>query len=1297
MRPAIVERGPDPSLVPLAAGLAGGYRLTAAPGGVVLHRDGVTPAPATVTEAIAHAVSGGLTVVVDPSVTDLRVVNRYLQGLPAEPDRAVTVLLPVPERAYPPARAIRLADWLGRAPGGPVRVLYSRGALNEQPAPGGRLAGVDTRGAATFPELAQYFTVLPEDVTPPAPHGLPPATRPGTYDLAGSPGWVVEQSATGLWVRPAGVDQTMPAATQPTGGGHVVVGAAGVVLTQAELTQLVRAVAPVLPPGVQPRWHLDVADRPLPESVLPSGVQIRQTPTGVVLYEGEAPSQDSLDELPARPGSGGLVVVLDASVTEPASLRPVLDALLDGERRTPVVRLTGPLLGQDLAALAGALLGGRGIVEVADATPGTVPVDARGRVTFPELARRYRVDPAATPYGLAPAAAPDTYQLPAGWVIGPVGPGLWARPADAADAPPAPADSTGRPRIVIGVPGVAPPPDVLGAIADIAAVSDPPELLAPTGTPIGPQAIHRPLPSGVSAIPAIHGLFVLPSASDTQARTAAVLRGYAASAGLPEQIVDPATMLVVDGPVDPATRTVKTTAGTLSPTQLVQLLRNMPYGMPDTVVLTDPGALVAGAGGLSLAKLLAGTVPASVIGPAGEVDITANWRLGATGTGWHEHRASGVRPLGLTLAYPSPWDGAAEPSTGQPDTVQPDTVQPDTGQPDTVQPGTGQPETGQPETAEPVPRTAPESESTGPASEGTGSESGSTAWDASDTELSVDERAESDVSGTEPTSLGDDDAKPPPEISDWIGWKALPAAAGLTVPAQEVLASLGLHGLADEPGTSLFAKVAVSAGYLGDAQVAGLTAASVQAWRMELAAFAWGDKLRAGTDWPLFGLTAPDDATVTKIKEWLDGGLDPNRAPRPLVKDLPPASGGVEAVLRLLAPLLGRQIRLVRADGAIVAYGPGADVMAPTVTLVQDESGVLGTVPYQQVPALLAPGGGSRLVRPVVSAAPTALPDERITLRDLPGFLATISGVPGVTLPGQAELSERLRDAVRTGTGQLTPGPGLAGALAQIRAAIAAQARPEPATEPVQWTPAGGPDVLTEFQAQYLAGAGRSAVWNPAGPNAFFEALVRAGQYDEHRLLGLAGWNPAELRAMFGALLQADLAAAGNAWPLLNAGPEQLPDRGPLLLDWVAQVADPGVTAPQELPEGLARTIAELFGVRVVLVEPYAALPEVAPSDGDPDTLPVLHLVVDAAGHTMATVTAAGSPGTVVRPVAAGASIPAVPGISVASGAAIPGIPGIPGGASSVSSSGGAAARRRRGEPPGGPSSVPPGSGRQPA
>ena len=1189
--PQIVEHGPDPRLVALSAGLSPGYRLTAAPGGVVLHREGANPAPATVAEAVGHAVPGGLTVVVDASVTDLRVVQGYLAKLPGVPDRLVTVALPRLGRPYPPARAIRLASWLGRAATGPLRVLYPMDALNERPEPDGRLIPINARGAATFPEFAGHVTVLPEHVPPPTPHLLPPAGGPGVYHLlAGPANWVVEQAIAGLWVRPAAFDGPMPAATG-RGAPRVVIGGPGVALSPIALALLSRALAPILPPGTRPEWHVEVSGRPPLD--LPADVHMRQTPAGIVLYQGDAPAQAALDLLPAGPEPGELAVVVDASVAHPARLAPLLDALLAtapaGSGTRPVLRLAGPRPVDELAALAA----GRGEYAVPAAglsgpPPGAVPVDALNRVTFPALARQYQTGTSGTPYGLDPAG-PETYRLPAGWLVGQSGADLWVRPADATGAPAVPAGD--QPRLVVGVPGVPVPPEVLAWLANATRYGAGVELLAPAG----PQAAHRPLPAGVRAISGVGGLFVLPGPDDAER---AVLNAYAAGAGLSEQIAEPATMLVVNGEVDREAFTVKTAAGPITPVQLARLLVAMPAGLPTHIVFTDPNALAAGSGGYSFAQLVAGIVPVSVLAPGGPVELTDDWRLAAGEPGWTQLRGDAARQFGTVLTIPAAGDGAETwpapaPSPAFPPVPSPSVpVAPAEGQGQQAPAPLQQPVVPslarQPVVPPPVQRTAP-----GPASLLSTSDGGSSTSGSDDSVPTM--------GSTAPTSAGS--GVPFAKLAAWQGWQR--AGTTLSPGVAATLLMLGRHAIADDPGMSLPDKLAMSAGVFGDDVARRLAAVPVEVWRVTT------------TDQP---------------------GEQADQTSKP--------ADPTGSLLTWLADALGQGITLVGGDGDLAKFMPAGQRKGPDIVLVEDGAALLGTVRTESVPALLAPAGGGLVLRPVGGAAsvalpPDALPDDVTALRDLPGLLAAVTGAKDVRLPDAPELPARLRGAVRGDLDQVSDGPGLRTLLAGLRTAIGAQARPVPPPVPVEWSERGTGS-LTDFQVQRLTELGRAAVVNPVEPNAFFNALIQAGEHDQPRLLGLAALDPAEVRAMFGTLLQADLAAAGRAWPLLGAGPAELLDHRAALLSWVGQLAAPGSPPPELTPEVLARAVADLFGVRVVLIEPNAVLPEVAPSTGGPDPAPLLHLVIGVDGYTMATVQA-GTPGTVVAPYAESSGGPTPP------------------------------------------------------
>ncbi|ASW55412.1 hypothetical protein [Plantactinospora sp. KBS50] len=82
----------------------------------------------------------------------------------------------------------------------------------------------------------------------------------------------------------------------------------------------------------------------------------------------------------------------------------------------------------------------------------------------------------------------------------------------------------------------------------------------------------------------------------------------------------------------------------------------------------------------------------------------------------------------------------------------------------------------------------------------------------------------------------------------------------------------------------------------------------------------------------------------------------------------------------------------------------------------------------------------------------------------------------------------------------------------------------------------------------------------------------------------------------------------------------------------LAGLATAGAPAPALTPELVARSVAEIFGLRVVLIEPDAAI-EVLPADApEPTNLPAVHLVVDHRGHVLPTVLSETAAGRVLTP-----------------------------------------------------------------
>ncbi|MGI5239312.1 hypothetical protein [Dactylosporangium sp. CA-139066] len=98
-----------------------------------------------------------------------------------------------------------------------------------------------------------------------------------------------------------------------------------------------------------------------------------------------------------------------------------------------------------------------------------VPVDDAGQVTFPEFATHYdvyppdRPAPRDTPFDLAPGDEPGTFRLGDGWEAAQTVAGLHFRPVGA-EAPPVGGRAGNTPRVVVGVPGVEPPPAVRAQI-----------------------------------------------------------------------------------------------------------------------------------------------------------------------------------------------------------------------------------------------------------------------------------------------------------------------------------------------------------------------------------------------------------------------------------------------------------------------------------------------------------------------------------------------------------------------------------------------------------------------------------------------------------------------------------------------------------------------------------------------------------------------------------------------------------------------------------------------------------------
>ncbi|MEV4343579.1 hypothetical protein AB0J83_03750 [Actinoplanes sp. NPDC049596] len=244
-------------------------------------------------------------------------------------------------------------------------------------------------------------------------------------------------------------------------------------------------------------------------------------------------------------------------------------------------------------------------------------------------------------------------------------------------------------------------------------------------------------------------------------------------------------------------------------------------------------------------------------------------------------------------------------------------------------------------------------------------------------------------------------------------------------------------------------------------------------------------------------------------------------------------------------------------------------------------------------------------------------------------LLDGLTGGQDIGLPKPEVLDERFARVSLPEPLAVTRGPGITPMLAQARAAADRSAGPVPVPVPVPGTGPSIPSVLTDTQWQHLVDRNRAAVRTSSGVDSLFDAVAFAGRHDpgSHRLAGVAGMSAADLRSSFAAVLRADLALAGTSWPLLGLSEAELPEERARTLAAVTALATPGVPGPQLTPDRLLPAIAEVFGVRVVLVGPDGE-PSTAGLAGDPELL----LVADDTGSVMTTVPSAARPGTVFAP-----------------------------------------------------------------
>jgi hypothetical protein len=426
-----------------------------------------------------------------------------------------------------------------------------------------------------------------------------------------------------------------------------------------------------------------------------------------------------------------------------------------------------------------------------------------------------------------------------------------------------------------------------------------------------------------------------------------------------------------------------------------------------------------------------------------------------------------------------------------------------------------------------------------------------------------------------------------------LAWAHRDGQHQLGEAALDILNDRGLHVVAAMRGDGPFTVVASTAVHHGVTGLLPTLDSTAATWAQTLAGMVLADRARGNGDWPLLGLTRPDDETVTSVLTWLSEGVAPDRVPRAVLGD---ATSGAEVVVRLTAHLLGRPVDVIRADGTQVSLGPRSD-LTPIVVVESPSGEFLATVPFAHVPSVMAANGGTRIVAPTES---NGLPGDAHIFRHLGQFLGDVAGEH--TVAPSSVLTENLREAL---LGDPVAGQGIVAHLGPV----------ENADPPLVPEPFTSDTPVTEFQVGELASRGLSVVDSAGG--SFFEALRDAGTHANARLRGLAEQSPADIRAGLAGLLLADVALAGTSWPLLNAGPTDFPQRKAALASWVEQILSPGAAPPPLTAEGLAPAVAALFGVRVVLIRPDRVLRFDPPTVSD--TTPTVHFVGSAGGGTWAT------------------------------------------------------------------------------
>jgi hypothetical protein len=293
----------EASVTALSRGLDPGLRIIVRDTAITLYQ-GAQPA----ITVPASRPPDRTTVIVDATVSDPTAIRRFLDGLPPERTRALTVEITQLPAPITPAQATALANQLLAGQTGQVAVVIPADALtirppqsphqvpvdaesritqpalaqhyylhpSGQPEPGSdddRLVAVDALGRVTFPAFAHAYQAFSGAV--PTPYNLAPAGQPGAYQLAD--GWVVRPSGAGIWLAPTTVDGHV--GPEPARQPVIVLGVPGVDVPTSVNAQLVEILAGLPDVPVRVAGAPDQAGRPASQSTV-DGLPVRRGPDG---------------------------------------------------------------------------------------------------------------------------------------------------------------------------------------------------------------------------------------------------------------------------------------------------------------------------------------------------------------------------------------------------------------------------------------------------------------------------------------------------------------------------------------------------------------------------------------------------------------------------------------------------------------------------------------------------------------------------------------------------------------------------------------------------------------------------------------------------------------------------------------------------------------------------------------------------------------------------------------------------------------------------------------------------------